>query len=73
MALSKGEVILAVYSDYSKAFDTVNYRSLLTKLNWLGFSKSALHWFCSYLTNHQQFVQINDKTSSPGVVIFGVP
>ena len=72
-ALSKGEVTLAVYSDYSKAFDTVNYRSLLIKLNSLGFSKSALHWFCSYLTNRQQFVQINDKKSSPGVVLFGVP
>ena len=72
-ALSKGEVTLAVFSDYSKAFDTVNYSNLIIKLNPLGFSKSALQWMCSYLMNRRQFVQINDKKSSLGVVHFGVP
>ena len=72
-ALSKGEVTLAVYSDYSKAFDTVNYRNLIIKLNSLGFSKSSLHWMSSYMLNRQQFVQINDQKSSIRLVQFGVP
>ena len=42
-AMSKEELTLSVYSDYSKAFDTVQ------KLRKIGFSTAALKWFISYL------------------------
>jgi hypothetical protein len=72
-ASKKGEVTLMVYADYSKAFDTVQFRSVLTKMHGLGFSKSFLHWMINYLTNRQQLVQINDSKSSLLTVEFGVP
>ena len=72
-ALKCREVTAAVFSDYSKAFDTVDYLTLLDKLSYLGFSKPEPIWMTSYLTQRKQFVQINDKRSSFETVPFGVP
>ena len=72
-ASKKGEVTLMVYADYSKAFDTVQFRTVLTKMYGLGFSKSFLHWVINYLTNRQQLVQVNDEKSSLLTIEFGVP
>ena len=36
-ASQKGEVTLMVYADYSKAFDTVQFRTVLIKMYGLGF------------------------------------
>ena len=72
-ASKKGEVTLMVYADYSKAFDKVLFRTVLTKMHGLGFSKSFLHWVSNYLTNRQQLVQVNDEKSSLLTVEFGVP
>ena len=72
-AMSKGELTLAVFSDYSKAFDTVSHSTILRKMNKLGFSKSSLLLMTSYLVNRKQFVQINDKRSSLGTSQYGVP
>ena len=36
-AMKKGEVTLMVLADFYKAFGTVNYKVLLTKLSTLGF------------------------------------
>ena len=41
-ASSKGEVTLMVCADYSKAFDTVQFRSVVSKMHSLGFSKYFL-------------------------------
>ena len=37
--MKKGEVTLMVLADFTKAFDTVNYKILITKLSMLGFSE----------------------------------
>ena len=39
-----GEVTLMVLADFYKAFDTVNYRTVLHKMSQLSFSKSYLEW-----------------------------
>ena len=72
-SMDKGEVTLAMYVDYSKAFDTVDYKLLLTKLHKLGFSKESTLWMLSYLSDRKQFVQVNGETSTLGNVNFGVP
>jgi len=36
-AMGKGEVTLVMFLDYSKAFDTVDYKTLLVKLRKFGF------------------------------------
>ena len=52
-AMKKGEVTPMVLADLSKAFDTVNYTILITKLSTLVFSKSLLCWLNNYLvTGH---------------------
>ena len=40
-AMSKGELTLSVYSDYSKAFDTAQHHTIIQKLHKIGFSTSA--------------------------------
>ena len=72
-AMKKGEVTLAILADFSKAFDTVDYQTLLKQLNELGFSKDLLLLLKDYLSNRQQFVQVDDKCSSRLPVEFGVP
>ena len=72
-AMNKGEITIAVKSDFSKAFDTVAYETVLQKLHQFGFSKNALKWFVSYLTERRQFVQIDAHKSSKLEVAFGVP
>ena len=46
-AMKKGEVTLMVCADYSKAFDTVQFKAVLAKLHEMGFSKSFLLWVLS--------------------------
>jgi hypothetical protein len=72
-AMSKGEVTMAILADFSKAFDTVAYETVLKKLRGQGFSKSFLVWVTNYMTGRKQFVQIDDKKSSPLNVNFVVP
>ena len=73
--MKRGEETMIVLADFSKAFDTVAFETVLKKLHALGFSKSFLMWISSYLTGRRQliFVQIDDKTSSLLDVTFGVP
>ena len=72
-AMKRGEVSLMVLADYSKAFDTVRFKTVLTKLHTLGFSNEFLTWMVHYLSDRRQFVQIDDKISSIETVLFGVP
>ena len=63
-AMSKGELTLSVYSDYSKAFDTAQLHATIQKLHKIGFATSVLKWFISYLENRSQYVQVNDAKSA---------
>ena len=63
-----------IYTDFSKAFDTVNHNLLLLKLEKMGFSLPLLAWIKSYLLFRVQFVQFNDILSSNVInVTSGVP
>ena len=62
--MSKGELTLSVYNDYSKAFNTFQHHTTIQKLYRIGFLTSALKWFISYLGNWSQYVQVNDLRSS---------
>ena len=62
-----------VCTDYSKAFDTVQFKAVLTKMHGMGFSHAFLQWMANYLTDRKQLVQIDDKSSETATVKFGVP
>ena len=64
---------MMVCADYSKAFDTVQFKALLRKMHCMGFSKTFLLWVHNYLTQRRQFVQIDDRSSEMAPVHFGVP
>ena len=62
-AMKRDEITLAVMADFSKAFDTVTFEKVLSKLHLSGFSRTALQWMASYLTGHKQFVKVDDRSS----------
>ena len=72
-AMDKGEVTLMVMADFSKAFDTICFRTTLLKLHKLGFTEPSLKWLLSYLCARRQFVQIDDKSSSCQTIAFEIP
>ena len=71
--MKRGEVSLMVLADFSKAFDTVCFKTVLTKMHALGFSNEFLTWMVHYLSDRHQFVQTDDKISSIETVLFSVP
>ena len=43
-AMKSSEVTIAIFTDYSKAFDTINFSILFKKIHTLNFSKHFLYW-----------------------------
>ena len=71
--LDNKKSLLAIYLDLSKAFDTIDHSILIHKLKYYGVQGTTLNWFTSYLTNRQQYVQVNDEVSSLKTISTGVP
>ena len=71
--LEKGNTPIAIFLDLSKAFDTLNYDILLTKLDYYGIKCSALNWFRSYFTNRLHYVEYDDIKSNKISISLGVP
>ena len=69
----KGNLTTAVFIDFSKAFDCVNHKILLSKLGNLGFLGSAVEWFGSYLTGRRQRTLANGVLSEYREIACGVP
>ena len=72
-ALEKGEVVLGLFLDFSKAFDTVNHSILFEKLEFYGIRGTSLDWFKSYLTARKQYVEYNGVKSEKQNISCGVP
>ncbi len=62
-----------IFLDLSKAFDTLDHKILLQKLDYYGIKDTANKLFESYITNGTQYVEINDTTSDPLTLTTGVP
>src|SRR5688572_18913713 len=72
-AMDNNEYSIGIFLDLAKAFDTVDHKILLYKLETYGIRGVALAWFSSYLNNRRQQVSCNGKLSSFQNIVFGVP
>ena len=59
--------------DFAKAFDKVDHKFLLSKLEAYGFGKKIINWVCSFLTNRKQRVIFEESKSEWRDVLSGVP
>ena len=72
-AIEKGEYTIGVFLDFSKAFDTVDHKILLDKLDHYWIRGYALSWFRSYLSHILQYVTYNGNQASQQLIKCGVP
>ena len=71
--MNNKQLTAVVLLDMSKAFDSLDHGILISKLEDVGVSNTALKWFKSYLTNGCQLVRINCTLSDSLEVTYGVP
>ena len=71
--IDAGNIAVGVFVDFQKAFDTVNHKILLKKLEHYGVRGLANNWFSSYLSNRQQHVTINGIDSETKHISHDVP
>ena len=72
-AMENKMTTMSVFLDLSKAFDTIDHATLLTKLHFYGIRGIALEWFKNYLTDRTQFVSYRNVKSTYHDVTCGVP
>ena len=64
---------LGIFIDLSKAFDTVDHRILISKLNNYGVKGKNLSWFKSYLENRKQYLNYSNDVTNLAQIKCGVP
>ena len=72
-SLDSKQSTIAVYLDFSKAFDTVNHYILMSKLQHNGIRGVMQHWLESLLSNRKQYVSIKNCNYSMSSITLGVP
>ena len=72
-ALDDNEFACGVFLDFKKAFDMVNHKVLLKKLEHYGVRGHAIKWFTSYLSERKQYTTVNNMDSQINEISYGVP
>jgi retron-type reverse transcriptase len=72
-AIDENKVTCAIFLDFSKAFDTIDHKILLDKMNSYGICRIAHEWFSSYISNRKQYVKVCETESSMKTMTCGVP
>lgn len=62
--IDRGEKVVGVFLDLSRAFDSVCHKKLIESLSSLGILAKEINWFKSYLKNRQQYVEIENVSSN---------
>ena len=71
--MDKQEMTGAVFSDLKKAFDLVDHKFLLHKLEHYGVRGPSYNWFLDYLCTRSQRVKFGKELSSSPPLDYGVP
>ena len=72
-SLDSDDIVISVFLDLKKAFDTISHSILLKKLYAYGIRGTAHKWFVSYLTGRTQYVALDDHKSDILLLKCGVP
>ena len=72
-ALDRGECLIRVFLNFSKAFDAVDHAILLIQLHRYGIQGVELQWFSDYLFSRLQYVTYNNHKSRREKITCGVP
>ena len=62
--LYKGDYVYAIFTDLSKAFDTLNHNLLIAKLGAYGFERDSLSFIKLYLNDRQPWLCVNNNFST---------
>ena len=71
-AFDNNMMVMSVFIDLKKAFDTVSHKVILSKLEKIGIKGVELDWFKSYLSNRWQVTDCNGTLSSERLLNVGV-
>ena len=71
--IDQGKYTLGIFLDFSKAFDTINHKVLIKKLEHYGIQGICLKWFINYLMGRKQVVRYNSIKSDQMMTSSGVP
>ena len=71
--LDKSKPLIISFLDLAKAFDTVNHKILIEKLERYGIRGKTLELMNSYISNREQIVKLKDKKSTEKEIQTGVP
>ena len=72
-AMDEKMYTVGVFIDLKKAFDTIDHKLLIQKLQHFGIRGEANMWLSSYLSDRSQFVNLDEITSDIYKVVCGVP
>ena len=72
-SLDSGKITCGIYLDLTKAFDTVNHKILLGKLDHYGVRGKALELLQSYLEDRVQYTSVGNFKSGVKSIRCGVP
>ena len=72
-SFEKNIYTLDIFIDLSKAFDTVDHKIIITKLENYGVTGTNLRWFKSYLENRKQCISYENFYTSHIDIPYDVP
>ena len=72
-AIELGTDIDVIYTDFSKAFDSVPHKRLLVKLESIGIEGQVLDWIKSFLTGRRHRVYVDGELSGWVNAKSGIP
>ena len=68
-----GETVRVFLLDFSKAFDRINHKILIKKMQLLNIDKSLINWVIDFLMQRRQRVKLGSSFSDWSLVNGGVP
>ena len=72
-AQEKRKVVVAVFLDFKRAFETIDREILCKVLEGYGIKGTVLKWFRSWLSSRRQYTRFGDASSASTQNDYGVP